>query len=92
MGEWTIFRVNIKSRSFPTLGSYSEVDVHMILARLSLRYEFIPVPSCGSVFVYMIPAQNLIPDQSESYRCEFTPVSVPERDSHSGTKTHSDVM
>ena len=32
----------------------------MIPARLSFRYEFTPVPSCGSVFVYMTPAQNLI--------------------------------
>ena len=30
--------------------------------------------------------------QSESYRCEFTPVTVPGRDFHSGSKTHSDVM
>ena len=35
----------------------------MIPARLSFRYEFTPVPSCGSVFVYMIPAQNLIPER-----------------------------
>ena len=62
----------------------------MIPARLSFRYEFTPVPSCGSLFVYMISAQNLIPD--ESYRREFTPVTVPGRDFHSGTKTHSDVM
>ena len=34
--------------------------VYMIPARLSFRYEFTPVPSCGSVFVYMTPAQNLI--------------------------------
>ena len=35
----------------------------MIPARLSFRYEFSPVPSCGSVFVYMIPAQNLVPER-----------------------------
>ena len=35
----------------------------MIPARLSFRYEFTPVPSCGSVFVYMIPAQNVITEQ-----------------------------
>ena len=29
--------------------------VYMILVRLSFWYEFNPVPSCGSVFVYMIP-------------------------------------
>ena len=33
----------------------------MIPARLSFRYEFTPVPSCGSVFVYMISAQILVP-------------------------------
>ena len=37
--------------------------VYMIPARLSFRYEFTPVPSCGSVFVYMIPAQNLVPER-----------------------------
>ena len=60
----------------------------MILARLSFRYEFTPVPSCGSVFVYMIPAQNLVPER-------VIPVRVHpgnERDFHSGTKTHPDVM
>ena len=33
--------------------------VYMIPVRLSFWYEFTPVPSCGSLFVYMIPAQNL---------------------------------
>ena len=37
--------------------------VYMIPARLSFRYEFTPVPSCGSVFVYMVSAQNLIPER-----------------------------
>ena len=37
--------------------------VYMIPARLSFRYEFTPVPSCGSIFVYTIPAQNLIPER-----------------------------
>ena len=35
--------------------------VYMIPARLSFRYEFTPVPSDGSVFVYMISAQILVP-------------------------------
>ena len=35
----------------------------MIPARLPLRYEFTPVPSCGSVFAFIIPAQNLIPER-----------------------------
>ena len=35
--------------------------VYTIPARLSFRYEFTPVPSCGSVFVHMISAQNLVP-------------------------------
>ena len=63
----------------------------MIPARLSFRYEFTPVPSCGSVFVYTIPAQNLVPERVIN-RCEFTPVTVPGRDFHSGTNTHPDVM
>ena len=62
----------------------------MIPARLSFRYEFTPVPSCGSVFVYMIPAQNLIMERVILVRVH--PITVPERDFHSGTKTHSDVM
>ena len=66
----------------------------MIPARLSFWYEFSPVPSCGSVFVYMIPAQNLVPErvQVRVTRCEFTPVTVPGRDFHSATKTRSGVM
>ena len=35
----------------------------MIPARLSFRFEFTPVPSWGSVFVYMVPVQNLIPER-----------------------------
>ena len=35
----------------------------MIPARLSFRYEFTPLPSCSSVFVYMIPAQNVITER-----------------------------
>ena len=35
----------------------------MIPARLSFRCELTLVPSCGSVFVYIIPAQNLIPER-----------------------------
>ena len=30
--------------------------------------------------------------RSESHLYEFIPVTVPERDFHSGTKTHSDVV
>ena len=32
----------------------------MISGRLSSRCEFTPVPSYGSVFVYMIPTQNVM--------------------------------
>ena len=35
--------------------------VYMTLARLSPRSEFTPVPSHGSIFVYMIPPQNVMP-------------------------------
>ena len=48
----------------------------MISGRLSSRREFTPVPSYGSVFVYMIPTQNV----------------MPEQDIHPGTKIHSGVM
>ena len=33
----------------------------MISGRLSSRRTFTPVPSYGSVFVYMIPTQNVMP-------------------------------
>ena len=33
----------------------------MISGRLSSRREFTPVPSYGSVFVYMIPTPNVMP-------------------------------
>ena len=33
----------------------------MIPGRLSSRREVTPVPSYGSVFVFMIPTQNVIP-------------------------------
>ena len=35
----------------------------MIPVRVSFWYEFIPVLSYRSVFVYMIPVENLIPVQ-----------------------------
>ena len=35
-------------------------DVYMTLGRLSPRSEFTPVPSHGSIFVYMIPPQNVM--------------------------------
>ena len=35
--------------------------VYMTPGRLSPRGEFTPVPSHGSVFVYMIPPQNVMP-------------------------------
>ena len=40
----------------------------MIVAQLSFMYELTPVSSCGSVFVYMIPTQNLIPERDKSLR------------------------
>ena len=33
----------------------------MISGRLSSWREFTPVPSYGSVFIYMIPTQNVMP-------------------------------
>ena len=37
--------------------------VYIIPARLSFRYELTPVPSCGSIFIFIIPAQHLIPER-----------------------------
>ena len=64
--------------------------VYMISGRLSSRREFTPVPSYGSVFVYMIPTQNVMPARVILVR--VNPVLVPERDFHPGTKIHSGVM
>ena len=44
------------SRCFVYLGG-----VYMTRGRLSPRSEFTPVPSHGSIFVYMIPPRNVIP-------------------------------
>ena len=61
--------------------------VYMTPGRLSPRSEFTPVPSHGSIFVYMIPPQNVM-----SPRREFTPVLVPGREFHSGMKSRSGIM
>ena len=37
--------------------------VYVMPVRLSSRSESTPVPSSGSVFVYMIPLENVIPDR-----------------------------
>ena len=57
----------------------------MTTGRLSLRSEFTPVPSHGSTFVYMIPPQNVMP-------ARVTPVVVPGRELHSGTKTRNGII
>ena len=62
----------------------------MISGRHSSRREFTPVPSYGSVFVYMIRTQNVMPARVIPARVH--PGSLPERDFHPGTKIHSGVM
>ena len=49
----------------------------MISGRLSSRREFTPVPSYGSVFVYMIPTQNVMPARVIPAR-KFIPVSCKQ--------------
>ena len=61
--------------------------VYMTPGRLSRPSEFTPVPSHGSTFVHMVP-----PRQQESPRREFTPVVVPRRQFHSGTKSRNGIM
>ena len=58
--------------------------------RLSPRSEFTPVPSCGSIFVYMIPPQ--ISCWRESPQREFTPVLVPGQEFHSSAKSRNGIM
>ena len=62
----------------------------MTPGRLSPRGEFTPVPSHGSMFVYMIPPQNVM--RRESPRREFIPVLAPGREFHSGTKYRNGIM
>ena len=62
----------------------------MIPARLSFEYEFIPVLTYRSGFVYMIQAQNLY--QYKSYRYEVIPVVVPDGNSHNGMKKGTGIM
>ena len=59
--------------------------VYMTPGRLSPRSEFTPVSSHGSIFVYMIPPQNVMP-------ARVTPVLVPGREFHSGTKSRNGIM
>ena len=64
--------------------------VYITPGRLSPLSGFTPVPSHGSIFVYMIPLQ--ISCWRESPRREFTPVLVPGREFHSGTKSRNCIM
>ena len=57
----------------------------MTPGRLSPRSEFTPVCSRGSIFVYMIPPQTVM-------LARVTPVLVPGREFHSGTKSRSGIM
>ena len=52
----------------------------MTSGRLFLWSKFTPVPSHGSTFVYMLPAQNVMP-------ARVHPVVVPVRQFHSGAKS-----
>ena len=60
----------------------------MISVWLLYRYEFIPIPSCGSLFVY-IGYRFKISCRYNSYQNEFIPASVPGQDFRSRTKTRT---
>ena len=47
--------------SLKTAAKETKGGVYMTPGRLSPRSEFTPVPSHGSIFVYMIPPQNVMP-------------------------------
>ena len=64
----------------------------MIPVRLSFRYEVIPVPFCGSVFVYMTPIQNLVSVRVIPGGRVHPRVAVPGQNSHPGTKTFTGIM
>ena len=57
----------------------------MTPGRLSRLREITPVPSHGSIFVYVIPSQNVMP-------ARVTPVVAPGREFHSGTKSRNGIM
>ena len=80
----------IHARSFIWLGFSDLGGVYMTPGRLSpARSEFTPVPSHGSIFVYMISPQ--ISYWRESIRREFTAVLVKGREFHSGTKSRNGI-
>ena len=57
----------------------------MIPGRLSSRCEYTPVPSFGSVFVYMIPEQNVMPARVHPVSCAGARFHLGvERGFHSG--------
>ena len=64
--------------------------VYMTPGQLLPQSEFTLVPSHGSIFFYMIPPQ--ISCWHKSPRREFTPVLVPGREFHSGTKSRNGIM
>ena len=64
----------------------------MTPGRLLRQGEFTPVPSHGSIFVYMIMIPSQMSCQRESPRREFTPVVAPGREFHSGTRFRNGIM
>ena len=59
----------------------------MTPGQLLRQAEFTPVPSHDSVFVYMIPPQNVM-----SHWHEITPGVEPWREFHSGAKFWNGIM
>ena len=74
---------------FPT-GNSKSGGVYMTPGWLSPWSEFTPVPSHGSIFVYMVPPQNVMPVRVTP--AWVTPVLVPGREFHSGTKSRNGIM
>ena len=62
----------------------------MTLGQLSPRSEFTPVPSYGSIFVYMIPPQNVM--LARVTLAWVHPVSRTRTRIHSGTKSSNGIM
>ena len=73
------------NKSTPVVSNVERV--YMIPGRLSSRREFTPVRFCGSVSVYMILPQNVMPA-----RVIPTRVHPGSCDFHLGTKIHPGVM
>ena len=56
----THFKRCISIYIVPWRRTVAQGDVYIIPERVSFRYEFTPVPTCSSAFVYMKPVRSVV--------------------------------